>query len=266
MLKQYLLIIWQWMSTAFLKILVVWCVATLLSVLWTWLKKMRGKDVVFTSPKREGILSLFVMLGILVFLFAFQLLQLPEDASLLTRGVLLTGTSLLMCTPILVILRIRQQGLETVGVSRENLPTMLSLGIVLALVTIALFAAIAMLGKNTLTPKSPVTPQRLLYLITTFTISAFAHELIYRGYLQTRLIAWGGNAKGLLVSALIYALWHWPKFIQAGFNWMTMLVQFIALFAFGLALGVIYHRTRNIIPAALFHASNDLAQTLWSMA
>jgi len=140
------------------------------------------------------------------------------------------------------------------------------LGVVLALVTIALFAAITLLGKGTLAPKSPVTLQRLLYWIATFTISAFAHEFIYRGYLQTRLVAWGGTVKGLLASALIYALWHWPKFIQAGFNGMTMAVQFIALFALGLALGIIYHRSRSILPAALFHASNDLAQTLWSMA
>jgi membrane protease YdiL (CAAX protease family) len=266
MLQQYLLIIWQWMSTVFIKMLVVWCAITLLSFLWTQLRKTRVEETAFTSPKREGVFSLFVMLGILALLFALQLLQLPEDATFLLRGLLLTGTSLLMCAPVIVILRIRQQGLKTVGISRENLSTSLSLGIVLALMTIALFAAITMLGKNTLTPKSPVTPQRLLYLITTFTISAFAHEFIYRGYLQTRLIAWGGNIKGLLASSLIYALWHWPKFIQTGFNWMTMLVQFIALFALGLALGIIYRHTRNIIPAALFHASNDLAQTLWSMA
>lgn len=266
MLKQYLLIIWQWMSTVFIKMLVVWCVATLLSVLWTRSKKTRGKDVVFASPKREGILSLFVMLGILALLFTLQLLQLPEDASLLTRGLLLTGTSLLMCLPIVVIAKIRQQGAETVGLPRESLPAALTLGVVLALVTIALFATITLLGKGTLAPKSPVPLQRLLYLIATFTISAFAHEFIYRGYLQTRLVAWGGNVKGLLASALIYALWHWPKFIQAGFNGMTMAVQFIALFALGLALGIIYHRSRSIIPAALFHASNDLAQTLWSMA
>ncbi|MBN1872847.1 MAG: CPBP family intramembrane metalloprotease [Anaerolineae bacterium] len=267
MMRQYLLIIWGWMSTVFVKMLVVWCAVTLLSILWIRLKKIHVQDIHFASPKREGILSLFVMVGILALLFVLQLLQVPTDASFLVRGLLLTGTLLLVCFPVVVILRMRHQGLETVGISRENLPTLLALSVVIVFVTIIIFAAISILGENTtLSPAEKVTPQRLLYLITSFMISALAHEFIYRGYLQTRLVAWGGSVKGLLASSLIYAVWHLPKFIQVEYNWITMLVQFMALFAFGLALGIIYRRTGNIMPSVLFHASNDLAQTLWSMA
>ncbi|MBN1261007.1 MAG: CPBP family intramembrane metalloprotease [Anaerolineae bacterium] len=265
MVEQYLFILWQWISTAFVKMLVVWCAITLLAFLGTRVVKMRVKAITFASPKREGVLSLLMMLGILALLFVLQLLQVPGEASFLTRGLLLTGTSLLMCLPIGISLKLRRQTPETVGLSRENLPAALALGTVLALATLALFAAITLLNKGALASKSLATPQRLLYLITTFTISALAHEFIYRGYLQTRLSAWGGKLKGLLASALIYALWHWPKFLQAEFNGITMLVQFIALFAFGLALGIIYNRTKSILPATLFHASNDLAQTLWSL-
>lgn len=270
MVRQYLLIIWQWMSTAFIKMLVVWCVAALISFLWSrWSrpKKMPSQEVVFPAPKREGLLSLGVMLGLLVLLFILQLIRLPEEAPFLSKGAVLTGTLLLLCFPVVVVLRLRRQGWETVGLARANLTTMLLLGVVLAFVTLLFFAALSALSQHTtLAPTRPVTPQRLLYLITSFTLSALAHEFIYRGYLQTRLSAWGGTTRGLLASALIYALWHWPKFVQVGFNGITMLVQFVALFALGLALGSIYRSTRSIIPAALFHASNDLAQTLWSLA
>lgn len=89
----------------------------------------------------------------------------------LTRGLLLTATSLLMCLPIVVIVKSRPQGSATAGAPREILPAALTLGVVLALVTIALFAAIMLLGKGTLAPRNPVTLQCLPYLITTFTIS-----------------------------------------------------------------------------------------------
>jgi membrane protease YdiL (CAAX protease family) len=133
----------------------------------------------------------------------------------------------------------------------------------LAITTAILFAAISALDKNTTpTQTELLTTQRCVYLIAVSFVSAIAHEFIYRGYLQTRLTAWGGSVKGLLASSLIYSLWHLPRFLGT-YNWITTLVQFVALFVFGLALGEVRRRTGSIIPSILFHASNDVAQTLW---
>jgi len=263
MLRQYLAVIWQWMSTAFVKILAVWSVVTLLAIVWVRLKRIHPDDAHLASPKREAILSLLVMIALLPLLFALNpLIDAVDDTRLLVKLLVASGCQLLMCIPIIVVMVIRRQRLETVGVSGKNLQTLLTLGVVLATTTATLFAAISALDKNTTpTQTEPLTTQRCLYLIAISCVSAIAHEFIYRGYLQTRLSAWGGSVKGLLASSLIYSLWHLPRFLGT-YNWITMLVQCVALFVFGLALGEVRRRTGSIIPSILFHASNDIAQTL----
>ena len=203
------------------------------------------------------------MIALLPHLFALNpLVDAVDDTRLLVKLLVASGCQLLMCIPIIVVMVIRHQRLETVGVSCKNLPTLLALGVVLAITTAILFAAISALDKNTTpTQIELLTIQRCVYLIAVSFVSAIAHEFIYRGYLQTRLTAWGGSVKGLLASSLIYSLWHLPRFLGT-YNWITMLVQFVALFVFGLALGEVRRRTGSIIPSILFHASNDVAQTL----
>ena len=264
MISQYLAVIWQWVSTVLMKTLAVWLVVTLLAIIWVRLGKIHPDDTHLASAKRQAILSLLIMIALFPLPFALNpLIDAVDDAPLLVKLLVTSGCQLLLCIPIIVVLAIRHQRLETAGISGKNLPMLLALGVVLAITTAILFAAISALDKNTTpTQVEPLTSQRCLYLIAALAISAIAHEFIYRGYLQTRLAAWGGSAKGLLASSLIYSLWHLPRFLGT-YNWITMLVQFVALFVLGLALGEVRRRTGSIIPSILFHAGNDVAQTLW---
>src|SRR5690606_33050847 len=61
MLGQYLAVIWQWISTAFVKLLAVWFLVTLVAIVWVRLTRISPDDAPLASPKREAILSLFVM-------------------------------------------------------------------------------------------------------------------------------------------------------------------------------------------------------------
>jgi membrane protease YdiL (CAAX protease family) len=196
------------MSTAFVKTLAVWSVVTLLAIVWVRLKKVRPDNVHFASPKREAILSLLIMIALFPLPFALNpLIDAVDETPLLVRLLVVSGCQLLMCTPIIAVLVIRHQRLETVGISCENLPTLLTLGVALAFVTTILFAAISVLGKSAMSTQAErLTIQRRLYVIAVFIVSAIAHEFIYRGYLQTRLTAWAGSLKGLLASSLIYSV------------------------------------------------------------
>jgi hypothetical protein len=127
--RQYLAVIWQWMSTVFVKILAVWSVVTLLAIVWVRLKKIQPDDAHLASPKREAILSLLVMIALLPLLFALDpLIDAADDTRLLVKLLVASGYQLLMCIPIVVVMVIRHQRLETVGVSSKNLPTLLALG------------------------------------------------------------------------------------------------------------------------------------------
>ena len=136
------------------------------------------------------------MIALLPLLFALNpLVDAVDDSQLLVKLLVASGCQLVMCIPIIVVMVARHQRLETVGISGKNLATLLGLGVVLAITTAILFAAISALDKNTTpTQVEPLTSQRCLYLIAALAISAIAHEFIYRGYLQTRLAAWGGGA------------------------------------------------------------------------
>ena len=263
MLQQYLVAIYQWFSTAFIKVLAVWCVACLLTIVWTRWAKMRSRHTHFTSPGREAMLSLLVMVAILPLLFiANTVIERTEDASLIVRFLVQTLAQVLIASPAMVTLMVRRQGAVTVGLSGHDLPKLFWLGACLSMVTVLLFAVIPMPGGPSSVQDEPLTVQRCLYLVAVFAVSALGHEFIYRGYLQTRLMAWGGEVKGLLVSSLVYALWHLPRFLGV-YNRLTILVQIIGLFVLGLVLGEIRRRSGSIIPSAFFHAASDSALTLW---
>jgi membrane protease YdiL (CAAX protease family) len=263
--QQYLGAICQWFSTAFIRILAVWCVGYVMTIVWARLIKTdsQSNTIGFTQPKREAKISLFVMAVVFPLLFAINsLIDRTSDASIIKNLLVQGAAQILMCGPAILALLMRRQGPATVGLARRNLPQLLLLGACLAVVTGFLFAVTPIPGENPPEQDKPLTVERCVFLVSTMTVSAFAHEFLYRGYLQTRLTAWSGELGGLLLSSLVYTLWHLPRFLGV-FNWLTVLVQTFSLFVLGLVLGEIRRRTGSIVPSAFFHAANDIALTIW---
>jgi membrane protease YdiL (CAAX protease family) len=262
MLQQALVAIYQWFTTAFVRVLVVWCVACLLTIIWTRRAQIGPRQDHFTSPGREATLSLLVMAAILPLLFVGNMvIERASDASLFVRFLVQILAQVLVASPAVVALMVRRQGAVTVGLSGQNLPKLFGLGVCLSVVTVLLFTAIPAPGGSSRVQDEPLTVQRGIYLVAVFAVSALGHEFIYRGYLQTRLMAWAGEVTGLLLSALVYALFHLPRFLGV-YNALTILVQMIGLFVLGLVLGEIRRRSGSIIPSAFFHAASDSALTL----
>ncbi len=247
MLRQYLVAIYQWFSMAFIRMLAVWCIARLLTMAWTRWAKMESRHRLFTSPRREALLSLLVMTAILPLLFiANMVIERTADASLMLRFLLQVLAQVFVAGPAILALMLRRQGADTAGLSGHDLPKVLGLGACLAIVTVLLFALIPMPDAYSSPQGQAFTLQPGLYLVSVLAVSALGHEFAYRGYLQTRLMAWVGEGKGLLLSSLVYALWHLPRFLGM-YNWLTILVQAIGLFTLGLVLGEIRRRSGSII-------------------
>lgn len=74
---------------------------------------------------------------------------------------------------------------------------------------------------------------------------AFCEELLFRGYVQTRLGRRFGVVVGILISSLLFALFH--------MDW----VHVIAVFPLGLFLGTITWRSGSLFPAMLAHFVNN---------
>jgi membrane protease YdiL (CAAX protease family) len=81
-------------------------------------------------------------------------------------------------------------------------------------------------------------------------LPGIAEELLFRGYIQTRLCARWGMARGITCTALMFGLIHFD------------LVQGTFAVIVGLFLGYMTERYGSILPAMIAHAVNNMASGL----
>jgi membrane protease YdiL (CAAX protease family) len=85
--------------------------------------------------------------------------------------------------------------------------------------------------------------------------NGFSEEFLFRGALQTRLKEWMGSDWALVLQALIFAVWHLGTDTQfmGGDVWQGLALGIASHSIFGLAMGVIFQRTRNLIAPSIVH-------------
>lgn len=85
--------------------------------------------------------------------------------------------------------------------------------------------------------------------------NGFSEEFLFRGALQTRLKDWLGSELALVLQALVFAVWHLGADTQfMGGDVLQGLALGIASHSIsGLAMGVIFQRTRNLIAPSITH-------------
>jgi membrane protease YdiL (CAAX protease family) len=96
----------------------------------------------------------------------------------------------------------------------------------------------------------------------------FSEEIIWRGYVQTRMIAYGGKVRGLLATSLLFAiLWHFPveSYAQSGAI-LNALVNALTRFAPSLLFGYLMQKSQNVLPSSIFHLFMDWAPLLWGLS
>jgi membrane protease YdiL (CAAX protease family) len=94
--------------------------------------------------------------------------------------------------------------------------------------------------------------QRLLFVIIIPITAGFCEELIWRGYVVTRLEARGrGQWATILLSAVSFALIHGSP------------IHWVFTFLIGIVAGYYYIRERNLVPLIISHAVVDLWSFGW---
>jgi len=107
-----------------------------------------------------------------------------------------------------------------------------------------------------ITWKNTLPAQYLFFVASIFFHPGFVEELCFRGFLQTRLERLFSAKKALILQSAIFGLYHIPP-VFAGGGWLVLggpFYPFMA-FIFGLIMGMIYIRTRNLFVGIGFHAS-----------
>jgi membrane protease YdiL (CAAX protease family) len=96
---------------------------------------------------------------------------------------------------------------------------------------------------------------------------AFGEEVGWRGYMQRRIVRQYGIAKGIALTAAIWAVWHLPYSISGLHHiaevplYALLVIMPVGHLGLGLFLGWLYQRTSSIWLAAIAHgAANNWGQ------
>lgn len=213
------------------------------------LKKVRRVDFLF--PKRESAFafSLFA----LVYVFAFQFFTNPIFTFLKNFAANFWGgevaertlLAVICLLPFVIALIARGQPLKSIGWHPDNLRAALSVGLMLAILTIFLR------GKF-MTLIGGVSKVQLSAL-GVYLLLAVAEETIFRGYIQLRLQSQIGQRWGWLATAGLYTLWQLPGRIWImpfSSLWIIALVGLVQ----GLLLGWIMQKSGHVLAPILYRA------------
>jgi len=156
--------------------------------------------------------------------------------------------------PLIVQLVVRRGTIRDLGFQRTNfrrsLPRYLGLVAVWALLTLVVLA-IGHAG-------AALSLEYSAYLATVFFHPAFVEELNFRGFLQTRLERLFSLRKAIVIQAAVFALYHVPAVLPTSSAYLMSIggVWYpVITFPFGIALGIIYARTRNLFVTMAIHGS-----------
>lgn len=100
-----------------------------------------------------------------------------------------------------------------------------------------------------------------LSFIYYFFMSGFSEEFLFRAFIQTRIsVILKSRISGILITALLFGLLHIPN-IMRWYPGTSVIEAFCRAFFvqtfIGLILGVLWERTRNLIPCVLLHSGID---------
>jgi membrane protease YdiL (CAAX protease family) len=166
----------------------------------------------------------------------------PRSAA---RQLLVSAASVI---PLVIALRVTGEDLASVGLTRARLARSVAIGLALAAIWLFVSGAFRELA-------SP-RPEHGYVLVAALSVG-FAEEILSRGYLQSRLVAWVGLRRGIALAATVFAAFHIPQRLLEGVRGADLVLQIIVVALLGVAFGLLQAATRNVTLPAMVHTTID---------
>lgn len=159
----------------------------------------------------------------------------------------------------------KELGMSRLGTGKGYLMTLLTAAMIVVSFSIAWLMGVVQLPvitKIEMTQWSRLVFLVKLYLQLGFVLSpilfAFAEEIGWRGYLQTRLLHEVGVNKAIWITASIWAIFHYPflllvDYTDSGNIWVNVLLFTIMIFPLSFLLGWIRITSKSIWPVVICH-------------
>jgi membrane protease YdiL (CAAX protease family) len=204
------------------------------------------------KPKRSALCSIASVSASMLILFALVLLSYKHGS---TQGMdhkqqydLASQLFLLLVyfLPMALIIRLNGETLQSVGFTRANLCKATVVGLFLAATTFFL------------APGGPgaafkFTQSHNAHSLIFYSFVGFGEEFLFRGYLQSRLVAWLGHYQGWILASVIMALVHLPPQVLSGVSFPSALASSLGVIPASLLMGFVMLRTGNAIAPSIYH-------------
>jgi len=107
---------------------------------------------------------------------------------------------------------------------------------------------------------SSTVPTLLRMFVGNLLRNGFSEEFLFRGALQTRLRLFMNTDWAVVIQALLFGIWHLGVNTEMmGRDILAGLALGIASHSiFGLAMGIIFQRTRNLVAPSIVHVANNM--------
>jgi membrane protease YdiL (CAAX protease family) len=103
-----------------------------------------------------------------------------------------------------------------------------------------------------------ITPTTTVWMSLNFSLTPIIEELVFRGFIFTRLLKMTGKVQTVLISSVLFTLIHFPGWIfisgLKGENFLTITGQ---VFVFSLIQGVIRLFAKSVLPNIVVHIVNN---------
>lgn len=243
-----------------LGVAITWVGAVLLTIAAGRLHRFGRRVARFERARGEALLAIVAVLAqiiIIAALFAVRaaISSLPSTAPVelaprydLARLLIQLALLAAAFSPVVATLFVRRQGPTTVGLQTRDLIAQLVLGLaisVLAVLAVRKTGALAAVGG----------PE--LLRLAAFLAVGFEEEIVYRGFLQTRLVAWLGEPGGWVFASAIFALAHVPQDLVSDGPTLVLAVELALQLVFGLVFGWVVLRVGGVWATGIAHGVAD---------
>ena len=134
------------------------------------------------------------------------------------------------------------------GFSKENNLVAIKAGFGLAIFSVVGVVALLLISNNiSLTLSNDFKISTIIILIILVLIQGFLEEIVFRGYLMTRLAAKKGKWVAIILSSLFYLVFRMS-------NPTTSKLDLINIFLISIVMSLLYWYFDNILVIAIFHA------------
>lgn len=221
------------------------------------------EDMLNKYTLKDGIKALVLFACTMVMITLVGL----SDLTNLSAGIL-TGLQMLDSIVEVLICFIfiwqSKESLKTIGLTAKNIVKSLALGVIGAIILTLVIIVTGVLKGSIHINNLMSGPSTIV--VSTFVICAIGEEIIFRGYIQTRIVGIIKNRlSGIVVSSFLFLIIHYPvKWVVMGSISLTVIPLFyvICLLLLHYLCDFVYKKTNCLWGAIVLHFLYNIFQAM----